>query len=231
MEKKITKERIRNHFQYAWWQYLTLAIAAIFGWSLIFTTTAYRPPADKRFDVYFVTYSVPEETLNWFEEQIMGMFDDVEESDVMSIVCTPDDSYYGSMQMTTYMAAGQGDIYIMNSDRFNSLKSQEGFQPLDDAIAQGLIDLHGIDVTAGKAKTEAGEMYIAAIPAASLNKLKEYSVYNNDLYICIMSTSPNVDKAYTFVNWLIGEMYQEEEATEEAAPQTGTSSSGDMASY
>ena len=147
----------------------------------------------------------------------MGMFDDVEESDVMSIVCTPDDSYYGSMQMTTYMTAGQGDIYIMNSDRFNSLKSQEGFQPLDDAIAQGLIDLHGIDVTAGKAKTEAGEVYIAAIPAASLNKLKEYSVYNNDLYICIMSTSPNVDKAYTFVNWLIGEMYQEEETTEEEA--------------
>ena len=61
--QKTLKERLKNHLQYAWWQYLALALAAGFGWSLIFTTTAYRAPAEKRLDVYFVTYSVPEETL------------------------------------------------------------------------------------------------------------------------------------------------------------------------
>ena len=37
-----TRERIRTHFQYAWWQYVLLVCLAVFGWNLLYTTTRYR---------------------------------------------------------------------------------------------------------------------------------------------------------------------------------------------
>ena len=230
--QKTLKERLKNHLQYAWWQYLALALAAGFGWSLIFTTTAYRAPAEKRLDVYFVTYSVPEETLEWFQEQILGMFDDVEDSDCLSIVYTDDDNYYGSMQMSTYMAAGQGDVYIMARERFETMKSSEGFLPLDEAIAQGKIDLHGIDVTPGMALDAQGAPYVAGIPAASLNKLKELDIANDDLYICVMVNSANTERDCAFVDWLIDTMYQpaENAETETKSDKNGAKVS-DMPSY
>lgn len=40
----VTKERIRNHFAYAWWQYVLLICLAIFGWNLLYTTTATAAP-------------------------------------------------------------------------------------------------------------------------------------------------------------------------------------------
>ena len=49
----ITKERIRNHFAYAWWQYVLLICLAIFGWNLLYTTTRYRSPNDQRLERYY----------------------------------------------------------------------------------------------------------------------------------------------------------------------------------
>lgn len=208
------KERMKNHFSYAWWQYLTLALAAVFGWSLIFTTTAYRPPENKRLDVYFVTYSVPEDTLEMLQTQILSMFDDLEDSDCLSIVYAGDDTYYAAMQMTAYMAAGQGDIYILCRDRFDALKQDEGFQPLDLPVADGRINLQGIDVSSGMALDAQGAPYLAGIPASSLNGMKELGIVNDDLYICVMSNSENLEQDYAFINWLIAETYQPSENDE-----------------
>lgn len=214
---------MKNHFNYAWWQYLTLAIAAVFGWNLIFTTTAYRPPENKRLDVYFVTYSVPTDTLEMLQTQILSMFSDLEDSNCQSIVYTSDDTYYAAMQMTAYMAAGEGDIYILCRDRFDALKQDEGFQPLDEPIANGSIDLQGIDVSSGMALDAQGAPYVAGIPASSLNGMKELGIVNDDLYICVMSNSENLEQDYEFINWLIAETYQ---PTENDEDQTQTDKNG-----
>ena len=42
MRLPITRERIRTHFHYAWWQYVLLVCLAIFGWNLLYTTTPWQ---------------------------------------------------------------------------------------------------------------------------------------------------------------------------------------------
>lgn len=205
-DTKITREKIKNHFTYSWWKYLLLACVAIFGWNLIYTSTAYRAPADKRLDVYFVTYSVPEEALNYFKDEIIARYDDVEDASVLSVVYTAEDNYYGSIQLTTYIGAGEGDIFVMTRERFETLTSSGAFYPLDDAIASGALDLHGIDVTSTTRTTEDGERGVYGVPLESLYGLMDYSIDNRDLVACVMAYSQNVDRATDWIGWLIDTM-------------------------
>ena len=52
MRLPITRERIRNHFHYAWWQYVLLVCLAVFGWNLLYTTTRYRSPESLKVEWY-----------------------------------------------------------------------------------------------------------------------------------------------------------------------------------
>jgi len=68
---RISSDRVRNHFSYSWWKYLLLVIAAVMGWNIIYSTTAYKPPADKRMTVYFVTHSIDSENTAVIREKIL----------------------------------------------------------------------------------------------------------------------------------------------------------------
>ena len=70
----ITKERIRNHFAYAWWQYVLLICLAIFGWNLLYTTTRYRSPNDQRLEWYYGGYQLDG------EKNIDSLMDDLHQS-------------------------------------------------------------------------------------------------------------------------------------------------------
>ena len=48
----INQETLKHHFTYSSWKYLLMAVLVVMGWSLIYTTTAYRSPQNKRIDVY-----------------------------------------------------------------------------------------------------------------------------------------------------------------------------------
>lgn len=205
-ETKITIERIRNHFTYSWWKYALLIVLAAFGWNLVYTTTAYQPPREKRLDVTFVTYSVPDEMTAKLKDQILARYPEIEASTVTSIVYTTDDNYYGSIQLTTYTGAGEGDVYLLPRERFQAFATSGAFVPLDDAIASGAIDLRGIDVSRGTVTDENGVRAIYGIPAEDLYGMMEgYQVDNRDLVICIMAYSPNEERAVDFINWFIGE--------------------------
>ena len=52
MRLPITRERIRTHFHYGWWQYALLIGLAIFGWNLLYTTTRYRSPEALKVEWY-----------------------------------------------------------------------------------------------------------------------------------------------------------------------------------
>ena len=51
-DNRITKARIRNHWQYGWWKYLLMVVLVIMSVSIGFSVTAYRPPEDRRIEVY-----------------------------------------------------------------------------------------------------------------------------------------------------------------------------------
>lgn len=233
-ETRITKERIRNHFTYGWWKYLLLGILAIFGWNMLYTMTAYRAPKDKRLDIYFVTYAIPNETQEWFQAQIIELFPQLEDSSCVSIAYSEGDDYYGNIQLTTYVGAGDGDIYIMTRDRFNSFKESGVFVPLDDAISTGALNLRGIDVTSGIATDEDGVTAVYGIPAESLYGMMYKDIDNRNLMICVMGYSANQDLAIEFIDWLIETMEAPKPdwlVEEESKTDNVTQSVSDIPSY
>ncbi|MDR0898159.1 MAG: hypothetical protein LBN04_09930 [Oscillospiraceae bacterium] len=210
-DTKITRARINNHFAYGWWKYMLLAIVAVFGWSLLYTTTAYRAPRDKRLDVYFVTEAVEDTATNWFKEQALALLPEIEDANCLSITFTDEDNYYGSIQLSTYMGAGEGDIFILTRERFDALKGQGVFLTLDEYIASGALDLRGIDATGTFATDEWGTAGTMGIPAGSLYGFlrDDLLIDNRDLVICVTSYTANPPTAIAYVNWLIGEMQAE----------------------
>ncbi len=236
-ETKITKERIRNHFTYGWWKYALMAVVVVVGWNLIYTATAYRAPKDRRLDVYFVTHSVAAETTDWVSAQILSLFPEVEDSNCVSIVYTDDDNYYGSIQLTTYIGAGEGDIYLMTRERFDAFKAEGAFLALDEAVASGALNLRAIDTAKGMATiTDTGERVLAGIPADELFGFMGHGVDNRDLVICVMGYTQNEEYAVRFVNWLVETMQAEKPdwlVEQEAAKQSEGAAQGvsEMPSY
>lgn len=208
MDAKITKDRIRHHFAYSWWKYAALAIIAIFGWNLIYTATAYRAPKDKRLDVYFVSPAISTSAADALREQILAMFPEAEDANVVSVVYTEEDSYYGTMQLSTYVGAGEGDIYILPRERFEAFAGGGAFVPLDEAVDSSALRLRGIDAGRGvMADEETGETALYGIPAAELyGMMEKIGIDNRDLVICVMAYSQNKDRAIAFVDWFIEDM-------------------------
>ena len=52
IDMPITGRRIQNHFHYSFWKYILLAVIAVFGWNLIYTTTRYRPPESAKVEFF-----------------------------------------------------------------------------------------------------------------------------------------------------------------------------------
>jgi len=144
----INKETVKNHLTYSAWKYVVMAACVILGWSLIYTTTAYRSPQNKRVDVYIQSNTASTEMLQAFLEPIWKETTPEMET-VNGVVMTLIDDYTTSMQLMTYMAAGEGDIYFLNEQYFKSFAGQGSFLPLDDLVANGTIDVGDVDLSKG----------------------------------------------------------------------------------
>ena len=109
----ITKERIRNHFAYAWWQYVLLICLAIFGWNLLYTTTRYRSPNDQRLEWYYGGYQLDgEKNIDSLMDDLhQSLFSDLEEVEFRTVML---DQTYGSMQLMVWVSAGEGDLFLIS---------------------------------------------------------------------------------------------------------------------
>ena len=115
------------------------------------------------------------------------------------------------------------------------LQSAFGFAPLDAAIADGTIDLRGIDVSSAVVYDEQGTPSTVAIPTESLYGLLDLGIDNRDAYLCVMITSQNQQTAFSFVNWIIENMLAEKPQwlveQEESASSQADFTPSDIASY
>lgn len=144
----INKETIRNHMTYGFWKYALMAACVIMGWSLIYTTTAYRSPQDKRVDVYIQSNTASSDLVSSFLEPIWKQTVP-EMENVNGVVLSTIDDYTTSMQLMTYMAAGEGDIYFLTEQYFKSFATQGSFLELEELVESGVIDACGADLTKG----------------------------------------------------------------------------------
>lgn len=204
MKTPITSRNLKQHFTYNWWKYLLIAAVAFGLVDLLYAVTAYRAPRDKT--VGFYVYGYMNETglteyMNGVREAEMS---DMEEMLPRLMI---EDEAYGPMQLMTYLAAGEGDVYLLPREQFISYATGGSLLPLEneeDLIA--LFDAAGITLQSGwRKETETGENHLYGIPQNKLPGLTQYA-YAKDGYLCVVLTSTNQENALKFLKILCRDM-------------------------
>ena len=144
----VNRETLKHHLNYGLWKYALMAACVILGWSLIYTTTAYRSPQEKRIDVYMMSNTASSEPIDKFLEPVWK--ETVPEMEIVSgVVMSVLDDYTTTMQLMTYMAAGEVDIFFINEQYFKTYASQGYFVELEGMVESGQIDACGADLSKG----------------------------------------------------------------------------------
>jgi len=207
MKTPITSKTLRQHFAYNWWKYLLIAAVGFGLVDLLYSVTAYRPPRDKTVSFYVYGYTDDERLTDWLEQVRETEMPDMEEVKPMMLL---DDSTYGPMQLMTYFAAGEGDIYLLSRETFLNNTSSGVMTPLEnDAELMALFDSAGISLQSGwRRNTETGETHLYGIPQSKLPGLGRYA-YAQDGFLCVPLTSGNPENALKLLRIICREMINE----------------------
>lgn len=212
IDSKITKKRMQNHFAYAKWQYVVVIIAMVLGLELIFSVTAYRPPEDKVILTYLCVPTLVMDTDYNLREQTVPLFPEMEEIAFQHISIGSADDYYAQMQLSTYIGAREGDLFLMPRDRFREFADQGLFIPLDDYISSGIIDIEGMAgsrqiLTLGAEATPLGESVtgVYGISAEELYGMLDLGFDNRNFVFGITAYSTNPEDAARMISWFVGE--------------------------
>ncbi len=202
----VTKRRIQNHFHYSFWKYILLVVLAVFGWNLIFTTTRYRPPESAKVE-FFAEGAMAENPA--LDALVARIHHDVmpEMEEVSSTTVTFDDAY-GDMQLTVWVSAGQGDVYLIAKSRFLNIAANDGTLELGPYIDSGALDVSGIDLAAATLQHADGQK-VMGVPADSLTALADYGLPNEGMVLCVLANGGNDDYAVKFLNALIADLRAE----------------------
>lgn len=201
----ITTRKIQNHFQYHFWKYLLLIALAFFGWNLIYTTTRYRPPESAKIEFIAEGYSVSDDALQALADQIHAtVMPEMEE--VTATIVTFDDMY-GDMQLVVWVSAAQGDVYLVNRERFLSMAASDGTLDLTPYVQSGALDVSGLDLSGGWV-TAAGSTTskLMGIPADALTGLQPYGIATENNVLCLLANGGNDAYAVKFLNYLLTHM-------------------------
>ncbi len=204
IQMPITKRKINHHFQYAVWMYLLLAALALFGWNLIYTTTRYRPPENKQVEFYVQAGSASEETLKALTDQIhQEIMPEMELVDAVVVSIT--DDYYGNMQLTVWISAAQGDVYLLSKDYFTQFAASGAFMDLQPFIDSGALQTEGLDLEGGTvSQTDDSEISgLYGIPAAGLTGFTDYLIDPADMVLCVLYNNGNDEYSIEFLNYLL----------------------------
>ncbi len=203
-------KRIKNHFAYGYWKYLILIVVAIAGWNLIYQTTQYRPPAEKRIDFYVASNTMDSDALHaWLSDVRQEAFPELELMEAYSVMAGTDDPY-AQMQLSTFIMAGEGDVYLLDAERFKSFASQGAMLPLDNYVADNSLNVKDLDVSHGYVTVEeTGERQLLGIPADKLfGLLNHFGIDCRGAVLCVMVRSGNELNAVKFVDYLIQNMQE-----------------------
>jgi len=203
----ITKRKISHHFQYSIWIYLLVAGLALFGWNLLYTMTRYQPPEAMRVEFYAES-SAGDETL--FDELAERIHEEImpEMELVTAAPVTISDDYYGDMQLTVWISAAQGDIYLLSEDYYQQYAASGAFLELQPYIDSGELDTEGLDLSDGYVKLSdpdpgyEGE-YLYGIPADLLTGFIDYSIDPEGMVLCVLYQNGNSEYSIKFLNYLL----------------------------
>ncbi len=212
----LTSEKLRHHLQYSAWKYVLLVLASVFLVDLIYTMTAYRPPEDKRIDLYIQAYVADQEALDKaFDAIRTEKLPDVELIRSALLMAGGEQDMYAVQQLTTYLAAGEGDLYLLKGEDFKRYASQGVFVDLSVPIGEGKLETGSLDLSRGyvaiQEYDEATDSMVAVsqrrlygIPLSELTHLPEtLGIDTTDLYLSMTVFNGNDDNVLRFINILI----------------------------
>ena len=203
----ITRDRIRNHFHYFWWQYALLIALAIFGWNLLYTTTRYRAPAHLKMDWFYegsIVADTQQKADALMADLTAQLFPDMEE---VGFTVVGLDENYGSMQIMVWMAAGEGDLYMLAQDSFPQYAQGGSMLDLTPWVEDGTLNVEGLELKRGYVRDEdTGERYLCGIPAGHLTGLNEYGIFPENTYLSVLSNGGNTDNTIKLMSWLLENM-------------------------
>jgi len=208
----ITARKIRNHFHYSFWKYLLLVVIAIFGWNLLYTTTRYRSPENLKVEFFAEGNTMASDALQGLADKIhKEIMPEMEE--VTATIVTFDNAY-GDMQLTVWVSAGQGDIYLLSKDRFKTMANNEATIDLQPLIDNGTLNADGLDLSKGYVTAaDTGKKVLMGIPADQLTGLDQYGLVTKDMVLCVLSNNGNDEYTLKFLNYLLENLRGTSETT------------------
>jgi len=205
-ENRITKKWLKNHWHYSWWKYMLVVVISIMGVNMLFTTTAYRPPEEKKVELYICSsYSDAMSLQTELSPLFFAEHPDQEELSVMNINLSSGDMY-AAMQFSTYAAAQQGDVCMLPMSEVAKLSAEnpeDAFLDLTPYIESGALDVQGIDLRDTTFTTPEGKQGIYGVPSDSLYGLLQHSTDPADGVLCVMIYSGNDENAVSMLDLLI----------------------------
>ncbi len=197
MKTPVNGRTLRQHLTYSWWKYALVIILGALAVNLYYSVSAYKSPANKKIEMY--VYGVTNEgPLNDLMKDIQeSELPDMEE--VHSVMLTTDETY-GPMQIMTYAAAAEGDIYILPRDQFVSMASSGAWVALEDIPEiTSLFTSREISLQSGwRREAESGKSHLYGIPVSNLPGLENY-VYVENGYVSVLSANGNDENVLKFL--------------------------------
>ena len=243
-QTKVDLERVRHHFTYSWWIYALCTGLLIFFWSYAYNLTRYVPPAEKSIYVSFVGNYVSDELMDTLTQMGEDAFPEMELIEITHVFLTASDAetqYAGQQRMMVAVAAGEGDVYMVDRSLFKGYADIGAFQPLDDLVAEGG-ELHDLIpeelIQKGTLTTEIEEgdspelygTHVYGIPAEQFYAYYDYNVDPRDYFLVRTSYSRNPEYAEKMLvlmarqgmdaerpSWLDETAEREQQAQDEAA--------------
>jgi hypothetical protein len=111
------------------------------------------------------------------------------------------------MQLSVWIAAGQGDVYLLSRERFSRLGGGGTFVDLQPYVDSGALPVEGIDLAAGRVRNdEAGQSVLCGIPADSLVKLESCGIFPKGTVLSVLASSGNAAESVEFIAYLLRNM-------------------------
>ena len=132
--QRLTKKKLKNHLAYSWWKYALAAAVSTMLVSIVFAVTEYRPPDDKKVEFYVLNSYADTETMQAdFWPLLQARKPEQEKLTVININLTDSSNIYAPMQFSTYVAAQQGDLFLISRDEMLKITS--------DGAQESLVEL------------------------------------------------------------------------------------------
>ncbi|MDO5022888.1 MAG: hypothetical protein Q4E07_06085, partial [Eubacteriales bacterium] len=144
---------------------------------------------------------------------------DMETVETVTLMASTEQDYFSSMQIMTYIVAGQGDIYMLDANTFKRYAPQGAFLPLEDFVKNGQINTKDIDLRNGYIsyqytedvdgkELKKSELHLYGIPLKELPISEELGVFSENMYLSVLLANNNEDNIIKFIDGFIQEVYK-----------------------